>query len=273
MIIVENYSGIGNIMKNLVSALRRADIENDMVSLHTTYAANYVFSFEQDVRQAKDEVEHSCTWQLQLHKNDTDVLKENKSIIVMDNPEDYWIHNNVIDMQYHNISDHIIQDFVKYFKKLKFDKGILQYVDSFVQNNDIENCVGVHLRSWSDHAGRKNLLHNTAMFVEIMEKFPNDKFFISTDDDSVLKEVKDIFGSRIITREFKEDKNTYYNSSTDAVVNCITDMLITSKCKQLIGTYQSTFSECIWWLSGAKPIIVPKPMAISNFEQKLYTQL
>lgn len=46
------------------------------------------------------------------------------------------------------------------------------------------------------------------------------------------------------------------------------ELLILSKCSTIIGTYDSTFDEVAWWMSGCKSkVIIPTP---KNFNQSYH---
>jgi hypothetical protein len=53
----------------------------------------------------------------------------------------------------------------------------------------------------------------------------------------------------------------------------LVDMLLLARCHSIVGTYQSTFTECAWWLGGARQALqIPVPQAIqaliAEFERK-----
>lgn len=267
MIKIINPSGLGNRIKGTVSALRIAEKIKDTVH-NLDYPNDEIFTFEQTQYNTKQEVTVCQTWELEIFPEDIDVLKTKKSFLsVCGEGGVHFLKQNSIDFQYFNISDSIVNEYLKYFNKIKFNSNLVEDVNNFCANNNISECVGVHIRTWGDDQYRRDNLFNAKDYIEEMSKH-DKKFFVCVDDDSVLKIFFDYFGERIISPPKNNLKNKhirYSENYSEALYSAAFDLLCYSNCNNYIGTYQSTFSEVAWWLSGAKKKInIPIPKFVSH---------
>lgn len=100
------------------------------------------------------------------------------------------------------------------------------------------NTVGVHIRR-TDHVEARNNSPLTA-FVEHMMAEPEDtRFYVTTDETSVIHELEQLLpAERLIVYE---DKVLDRDSKT-GIQDALVDMLCLSKCRKILGSYQSTFS-------------------------------
>lgn len=48
------------------------------------------------------------------------------------------------------------------------------------------------------------------------------------------------------------EKHISLNNSLDTISRALVDMILLSRCKKLIVSYQSTFAETAWWLGGCQ---------------------
>ncbi|MDF2421646.1 MAG: hypothetical protein OPY06_01385 [Nitrosopumilus sp.] len=264
MIVINNNSGIGNKLKNVASALRRGTLENDLVVLG--FPHEDIFTIKQTNTETKQERIDYTTWAIQFfsHNYDEKFLKENKKFIVVGDENQTWTLDNMIDFQYHNIQSYIIEDYLKYFNAIQFDHELFSLVDQTVEKFDIENCVGVHIRSWTDDPPRNRLLHNMSMFVEEMNMH-NENFFLCSDSEFCVNQLKKEFVGRVLSQEIKNERHIAFTPSREARVGAFVDMLLLSRCKKIIGTYQSTFTEAAWWFGQCKQeVIIPIPEHVRN---------
>jgi hypothetical protein len=268
MIRIINPSGLGNRIKGTVSALRIADNIKDTVHNYD-YPNDEIFTFEQTEHKTKEEVTICQTWQLEIFDDDSDNLK-NKNIFLSVCGEGgiHFLNEGSIDFQYFNISDKMILEYLKYFNKIKFNSELLQQSNKFCSDNDIENCIGVHIRTWGDDLYRNNKLFDIQDYILEMNKYENN-FFVCADDDSVIQKLISIYGDRIVTASNFNINNKHIRYSEkyhEALYAATLDLLCYSECKCYIGTYQSTFSEVAWWLSGAKKsITIPVPKFVKYY--------
>jgi hypothetical protein len=145
--------------------------------------------------------------------------------------------------------DENIKKIYKYgLKQLLVKDNILSYVDNF-SNYFNENTVSVHIRTWdsetntktnNSHAKRRRKLFTLDTYIYYMNKLikeSNDEvnFFISCDNSKYNQQLIEIFGNKIIF--YQESKDLSWKE------NDMASLLLLSKNKIFIATYQSTFSQ------------------------------
>ena len=146
-----------------------------------------------------------------------------------------------IDFEFNNIPQKFIDLYKPYFMALKPSKEVQALIDS-VQLP--ENCVAVHIRHKDDWKRWNRWGENDIdKFIEEMHKYDSDTYFYAA---CLCQEVHDAIYS-----EFKDRiialPNDY--SKKNNILD-VAELFLLSKPKKLIGTYGSTFTECVWWLSG-----------------------
>lgn len=129
-------------------------------------------------------------------------------------------------------------------------------------NNNFKNVIGVHIRMGQDpklynfediskyNEKEKNAIQkwrkcsHWSFFVEKMTETiklnPNQKFYVSADNKDIYDQLGsvDILKGKIITTPRKE-----YDRSTTAIQLALVDILLLSKCKSILGSNWSSFSE------------------------------
>ena len=123
------------------------------------------------------------------------------------------------------------------FSFLKPGKEVLQRGDS-VFSRISEKTVGVHIRRTDHVEAIKN--SPLALFVEKMQAEGQDAdFYVTTDDASAIEELKQYFpAEKLIVYEEK----VLDRDSKAGIQDALVDMLCLSKCRKILGSYQSTFS-------------------------------
>jgi len=122
--------------------------------------------------------------------------------------------------------------FVKINKKVA-DKGkyLLQ---------DVGQITGVHIRR-TDHV---ESIENSPLqlFIDeiksVLSEFPAMKFYLSTDSDEVVDQLKEEFNDIIITGVTNRSRDT-----KDGIESALLDLYCLSCCKEILGSHNSTFSE------------------------------
>jgi hypothetical protein len=278
MIYVNTQAGIGNKLKSLVTCLRMSDLYNDQV--YVQFEHHNLLSIEQPNRPAQPKIitrmDGSATsvtgiktgaWQLDLMPQDLlePVLKQPKSFVLIRAKDSYsGLSPDFIDFQFDNISDHIIQAVLPYWNQIKYNTEILNEVDEICGTWNIHNRVGVHIRSQYENSKKSECVYDFEMFVKSMSK-ESDDFFVTSDLNSISRDLQTIFGDRIMYRDFPYEKHTVYNKN--GWRNALIDLLLLSRCKKIIGSYQSTFTEVAWWINGCKSIV---EIPLTKFIQSLY---
>lgn len=103
-----------------------------------------------------------------------------------------------------------------------------------------EMTVGVHIRR-TDH--ELSILHSPMhLFVEriasILLKYPGAKIFVATDDSECLNVLRDKFGSSIVAITECASR-----TSKNGMLEGAADMWALSRCKLILGSYGSSFSD------------------------------
>lgn len=270
MIVVRNTSGAGNRIKNIVSALRRADLEHDGLELDLDHHGIYTIDFEpQNIKQNK---EVFTTWGLHVlpPKDYMGQLLINSSpVIIVNNLHDNGNTGASIDLQYTNIKPEVRADILQYFNMIKFNPVLTDMVEQFNCEHKLENYVGVHIRSWVDDPDRYHALHDMQAFYDLMQKC-DQPFFVCSDSQLVIDQLIDRYHDRILTVPIANQRHISYNNTLENHVAAYFDMLLLSKCSKIIGTYQSTFCEAAWWLSGTNTQI---EIAMPKYVKSLYARL
>lgn len=129
-------------------------------------------------------------------------------------------------------------------QQLQPKKYIMNIVNDFIKKHFNELTISVHIRSWysSSNNGTNNKKaknrkksFNLETFIFHMNKYSKHNFFVAVDNFEFKNKLKEIFKDKVI---FYEPKNNLSRSVNDYI-----DLLLLSKNKIFIATYQSTFSQ------------------------------
>lgn len=132
-------------------------------------------------------------------------------------------------------------------KEVFVPRDDLQKIIDEVRSRFSSNVIGIHIRRTDHKLGiEKNSIEDfrRRMHLEV-EKDPDTKFYLATDDPQVKADLKAEFGDRIISYDAALTRSTK-QGMRDAVVELWS--LASSKC--IIGTYDSTYSRTASQLGG-----------------------
>ncbi|MEK6850858.1 MAG: alpha-1,2-fucosyltransferase [Nanoarchaeota archaeon] len=159
-----------------------------------------------------------------------------------------------IDLEFERIPSALREEYLKYVRKLRPSKAIINAVNKFIKKNDIKKAIGVHIRRgdfvnyWD---GRDKVSSDEKYFKKmsgVILKNPRTKFFLTTDSMETQKKFVEKFGKSIIISPNKNFNRGTKKATKDALV----DLFILSKTKKIFGAYLSTFTEMAWWFGGCK---------------------
>lgn len=155
----------------------------------------------------------------------------------------------------------ILKKSFSYLSLLNFPSRI---ISSFFYEKDLQNCIGVHLRT-----GCKTALLNKSKnrykplsqdHVINLLKSSNEKIYLATDNQETQDKFIDIFKNRIIffqklnsgkeNFEGEYDRSKVARNGTD--MHVVADFFILQSCKYFIGSNESSFSIMINWLRDNK---------------------
>lgn len=234
---VISHAGIGNRIKNILSALSHND------KVYTVYdTVNYMFP--------------------SIEKIDSpiNIYKENWRLHIEPDEEQYCDEYKTIDLLYEKTPTYFIEKYLKVINSLKINQDILDYVNDFTK--DWTDMVGVHIRSWYCE---KNILHSNSIFEEQIDALNPKKFFFCCDNADIQNYFVDKYGDRIVVYEREIFNDPQFAESglhedVQITADAFIELLILSKCATIIGTYASSFDEVAWWFSGCKSkIVIPTP--------------
>jgi len=261
MILVQNYSGLGNLLKNIVSALYIGEKSGVYVSTHINYADFfYFFNAHQVIRLP---VRIHNTWSLEEFEVEfVNAHRVGKALYIVHDKNITFKAVNGLDFQYDNLTENV-QNFIgNYWKRIVFSQDFSDYADNFLRCCDVNELVGVHVRSWSDDDDRKELLFDLGYYIEAMEEVDRGAgFYVSSDSLAVVEALSSVFPGRVFYQDLNiEERHIAYSHGKATFTAALRDLLLLSRCRFLIGSYQSTFSEASWWLSGCKQkVVIPVP--------------
>lgn len=249
MIYIKNNHGLGNRLKNLASAILLSEIIDDEVS--SSWSLKNVVRFESAERRKSLPKIEFHTHRLETFSNKKAIVESEKRLVVAHNGMLTAISVDAIDHQYHNIKAEYIEKYRGVFSKISFSSRINEIADRLSHQVKIDECVGVHVRSWHDDPFRYNNLFKNSDIWQLINK-EESPIFLCTDHLDVEKKAKSL-GKKIASLSSDgREKHISLNSSVDSISRAIIDMLLLSRCKKLIISYQSTFAETAWWLGGCQ---------------------
>ena len=270
-IVVVNNSGLGNRIKNIVSAVRKGHLIGDVVDIRCDHQE--LFSVAQCITVPRaDHFEVMSTWGLLTlpEESERKLLRVPRSLMVYHDRTESGRLGNRIDFHYSNIEQDVIDDFLRYFALIVFNRRVVDAVEAYSAEYELDKKVGVHIRTWYDAPDRYAMLYEIADYFLILDQLADtEQFFLCVDHEVARQAVLARYGSaRVIEPKERTIAHISIDSRDGVGFHSMVDMLLLSRCKHLVGTYQSTFSECAWWLGGAsKTVQIPMPKKIVELEQ------
>ena len=274
-IVVLNNSGLGNRIKNIVSAVRKGHLVGDVVDIRCDHGNLISVAQCVDVPR-NDVVEIMSTWSLELLEVDSGrkLLRAPKFLVEFHDRHTFGSLGERIDFQYFNIEQSIIDEFLRYFALVIFNREVVDVVESVASEMRLGEKVGVHIRTWYDAPDRFASLYNIQDFFSVLDGLADtEQFLLCVDHEIARAAVLSRYGSnRVFERQGREIGHISFDRRSRVGFDSLVDLLLLSRCRQLVGTYQSTFSECAWWLGGASKLIhIPIPKFILDLEREIFS--
>jgi hypothetical protein len=125
--------------------------------------------------------------------------------------------------------------FIDFVPVERLQKIITKIAENF------DNVIGVHIRRTDN---RQSLAHSpTTAFIELMQAEictdNNTKFFVATDSQLEEEQLRQTFPDRIVTYQ----KQSLDRDDPAAIEDAVIDLYCLSKCRKLIGSYYSSFTD------------------------------
>ena len=245
---VVKSQGLCNRIKTYMTALCEYDKVNTEV-----FADNYIFpSIEYDANPTNK----MCGWRLEVLPGEEHFIDKYKTI----------------DFLYGKTPKYFTEKYLKSLDKIKINPDILEYVDNFLE--DWDDVIGVHIRSWYHTSPPRFYWHDNQLFENEIDKFDSSKkIFLCSDNNDVIHYFKQKYGERIITHDqmmhqAKCNVFGFHHDDIQLVTDGFIDCLLLSKCKTIIGTWASTFTEVAWWLGRCEStVIIPKPKNVTQEDE------
>lgn len=240
----DQFQGFSNRIKNIVSCYRMSDdveiLWDKVVSRCRNQIDISILDYFPNLKLTDtiEGKESRIGWRLEVFDDDLpEGFEEDKNL----SKSTCSSNGQGIDFEYQRIPQKVKDSYIQCFKKLDINPIILEMVNSFSEKEFDQDTISVHIRSWFDCGQRQNMFYNIQKFFDIMDQYEYGKFFIATDDQSILPEIKLRYGeSRIITYPYPDEYIGFV------------DQLLLSKNNELIASPTSTFSEVAWWFSECK---------------------
>lgn len=257
-----NYLGIGNRLKYLISCLRYYD-NPDIIHLiwpssgwvNCKFKDLFVFNIKTVIKEYEEPNENETisqdlptNWRLWISPNDH--LPRN---IKNDDPLDKDILR--IDFLYNKIPQNIIDIYQAYFSKLSPTEPVKEIMKTA---NVKPSMVAVQIRDNNDWSDNGRTLY-IKQFIKEMKKYPkNTIFFVSTMNKEVMDIIQHNFLNQIVAIPNKDYTSMEYS---------VADLFLLGIPNQALCSCGSTFYEVAWWLGGSKA----KVTTIGNYKNWIIT--
>lgn len=112
---------------------------------------------------------------------------------------------------------------------------------------DFSGMVGVHIRRTDNELSIRHspLEKFEDAISEILVQDPSTRFYLATDDFAVRERLSNRFGNSILYSAVPADRN-----SAEGIVEAWSELQVLSRCRSLLGSYWSSFSECASYIGG-----------------------
>jgi hypothetical protein len=290
----ESGAGISNTLRNLIAAIWEAEIIHKIpldYSQITDLLTLDIPTFESNNNNITKEIKGR--WSLptpNIYKDNHLYEMDKKLFLIFDTK---ITEARGIDFQYFNIRTEIRDIFINMFKRITFHEFLTKEVEFFLETFDYTNTVGVHARTWKGYVYRNLICFDEDLLFNTLSNIKAENILLISDDMYLIQEAKKRFSNIITCKDIFNntyskypsyikinDDNTTYTFFDKKLkldyFQAVFEMLVLSKCKRIIGSYESTFTDCAWWFSGCKPITILETdtvMSLNKRYQKRYKAL
>jgi hypothetical protein len=262
MLNIKPCQGMSNNIKSLINGIELAKHSRHSVQLDEYFKK--FFYVNQDWQISNTELSKNVsTWKLDFPSsyNQQECLHTPSCFLTFDNAGVVKTHG--IDFQYFNIKDNIRTHYINLIKNnIKLHDNIQTIIENESALLDCRNKIGIHIRTWNGVGVRKAICFDERTWFDLLHKYHNESPFVCCDDKALLDRIKTKFSNVTCFTNFTEDKQ----------LNDFIELMLLSRCKKIIGSYESTFTEVAWWFSECKPIEIVETKAVqilNDFYKKL----
>lgn len=122
----------------------------------------------------------------------------------------------------------------KFYQSLRPIRDIREKVKKFSNDNQLNNCLGVHIR----RTDRRSFTPKTEMFaVAIKRHDAYKKVFLCTDDESEIKKLSVLISKNIVTFP----KKKYERNTIESVQEALLEWLLLGMCNDILFSHGSSY--------------------------------
>lgn len=140
---------------------------------------------------------------------------------------------------------------VAQLRAIKPSRAVKEFLDRRCNLVDWSNTIGVHIRRTDN---KKSIEHSPLeSFLNKMEEDKTLSFVVATDDQKVREELITKFGNRCLFPAVVLSRRT-----EEGMVQGVADFFALTKCKEIWGSYASSFSEIAARYGKADLVVLQK---------------
>ena len=136
-----------------------------------------------------------------------------------------------------------------------------------IEKHPNHSRIGIHIRG-QDNVRAKEM-RGAAMFegiiTQITQDDPNQEFFLATDEPITEKSLIEQFPGKV----FLYNKKSRSRSDSQGIKDAVVDLYALSRCKNLIGSYWSSFSEIAARLGNIELLIAGQHDSSTNSKNSM----
>jgi len=246
LVVGYNVAGICSRLKCLFSAMRMSDNYRIIWDTNRNLGCSFNELFENEIS-----LENTFHTAKNVREKFGDNCYFSWRFLVL--PEDN-IDYKRIDFMFNNTPDVMRKIYLEKIKILKPVKYVRDQVKRFSKNFD-NKTVSVSIRSWvykyvTEKVRAKSF--NLNNFIEAMDKIKNDTsiFFVTSDSDEIIEELKNIFPNKIISFPNRTPRNDLRSHAVERGQDMLIDLFLGGKNKRFIVSVPSAYTELQWWFGG-----------------------
>jgi hypothetical protein len=270
-LIIKDYEkdnlGIGNVLKNLISALR---IHNDVV---IQCVPEYIYgAYDQILADRYIATEHTTKEREKVTTARLLVLRSEEAL-QEDLPSEEWYMGALNNPRFHHlfsfqkridwnydplrIHPHVKESILNTIRGIEFCPSIHQEVDRLTSFPS-DSTLGVSIRTWkASHEANIRRAYHPDIYLQTMDRVLQEHPEIQTLVFSI--DNHDYIGPYIT---WCKDRGIAYHvlekrDGVTAIQYALIKALTLSRCPYVIGNRISTFTELIFWFGECKPVMYP----------------
>lgn len=200
-----------------------------------------------------------------LSKDEITAIRENSSINTFTSADWFdtiWAKYGKSDVDWPRFASYVASAFAD----LQPKATIVEDIDRFSASSPLTDAVGFHIRQtdnvafyrrWQASRPEAFDINQTSTLngfvAEIAKHVDAGPVFLSTDAPDVEREILKRFGSTVsvFPKNFRQPEPNK-DIRTSSVRHALTEMLLLSQCRIVVGTYYSSFSKLSAIMGGAK---------------------